>query len=97
LTVTAGRTVVVDFLHQYDLEPRYDWAIFEVSIDGGKTFSTISRFTGMSKGWERSIADLTQMLQAEAQLVLRFTVLADRSINKDGWFLDDVRVITGAQ
>lgn len=90
----------------YDLEPFFDHAYVEVSTDGGDTWqilqgasSTISNpydlsygwaYTDLSPGWLDESIDLTPY--AGQEILLRFEVLNDFTVNLPGLLLDDIAI-----
>ncbi|MBN1314653.1 MAG: PKD domain-containing protein [Anaerolineales bacterium] len=89
--------VVLSFWHSYDIEPinrqatanRYDYGAVEFSTDG-VSWTEITYYEGLEHTtWEFQQFSLPELAgQSHAQI--RFHLHSDESVNKDGWYIDDV-------
>ncbi len=77
---------------RYNLENRYDNGYVEISTDG-QEWSQIDSVTGMSE-WTTKQYDLSSVLGNNKSFQIRFRLSADSSISRDGWFIDDVMVVS---
>jgi hypothetical protein len=89
LTGLAG--VSLTFRHLYDLEAGFDFARVEISADGGQSWSEAAVWSGSSGGWKAAEIALP-MLDGVADGRVRFRLESDESVQKNGWWLDDILV-----
>ncbi len=83
---------LLSFKHWYDLENNYDYGVvFIASEASGYEFEPIMEFTGLSNGWKKTYVDLTAY--AGQQVYVLFNLFTDNSVQKDGWYIDDVSVM----
>ncbi|MBM4438701.1 MAG: S8 family serine peptidase, partial [Actinobacteria bacterium] len=83
------------FNARWDLEKGYDFLNVELSDDAGKTWTVLGRHT-FSTDWHKEMHDL--FAWQGKQVVVRFRVETDRSVQSRGVRLDDVVVAgSGAQ
>ncbi len=90
----AGVTVPV-FLEYYDwclLETFYDRCRVEVVDADGTIVGTLVEDSGGDYDWTHRVYDLTPY--AGQAIRVRFRLLSDGLLQRDGWFLDDIRVVT---
>jgi hypothetical protein len=75
------------------LEAGYDFGYVEVSTNGGSSWlaSAVAAYTGNLGMISREQLDLSAYAGVTA-LRLRFRIVTDSSVVRDGWYLDDVRV-----
>lgn len=76
----------ISFHTWYQLEANYDIGTVEVSEDGSN-WTELTMLTGNSDGWETK----ELMVPAHTNFV-RFTYDTDRSVNKRGWYVDNVKL-----
>ncbi len=77
------------FWHRYNLEQGFDDGHLEVSLNGGTTWTTLASYTGAVSSFQKAEFDLTPYAGSPAVLV-RFRLESDSSIQRDGWYIDDV-------
>jgi hypothetical protein len=89
----AGRTrPVLAFRHRYSLEPGYDFGRVEVSTDGGATWAApLAAYSGEMADFSNEQLDLAAYGSA-TNCKIRFRLLTDASVIRDGWYVDDVRI-----
>ncbi|MBA4494940.1 S8 family serine peptidase [Paenactinomyces guangxiensis] len=75
------------FKHWYELEQNYDYGHVLVSTDR-ENWVQLARYNHVSGGWINGEVDLSQY--AGQRIYIAFHVRADNSIEKQGWYLDDV-------
>jgi subtilisin family serine protease len=80
------------FDEKHDTEKNYDFAHVEISSDGGQTFQELAKFDGTSD-WTTHNIDLTNWQGKTVQI--RFRMTSDGSIDKDGFYVDNVKVAGG--
>lgn len=78
------------FWHWYELETGWDYGDVYVSIDGVR-WEHVAEFTGTSGGWKKEMIDLSAY--AGNVVYLLFNLWTDGSVQKAGWYIDDVRLI----
>ncbi|MEW6732154.1 MAG: M36 family metallopeptidase [Acidobacteriota bacterium] len=82
------------FWHRFDLEQDFDFAFVEVKI-ADQAWLPIASFTGTQREFRETILDLSRF-DGKAGVKLRFRLLSDGNTNADGWYIDDVQIISGA-
>ncbi len=88
--VRADSSLVVKM--RWNLENRYDNGYVEVSTDGSN-WTVVDTVTGDS-AWVNKQYDLSGVLASAQSLQVRFRLTSDSSIDRDGWFIDDVMVVS---
>jgi len=91
LDFSAVTAPALRFYHRYAVEPSYDWAGVEVSVNAGLTWVRLAAYTGTCATWTREQIDLSAFA-GQPDVRLRFTLTTDASVVMDGWYLDDVLV-----
>lgn len=86
IDLPEGNTYL-QFKHWFELEKNYDFGHVFVSTDG-MNWSQLARFNNLSNGWIDGEVDLSAY--AGQRIYINFNVTSDGSINKAGWFIDDV-------
>lgn len=81
----------VELIDRYELEANFDFAILEISFDNGQTWTEVNRASGKTEFGVRVFAVPVPEQSDQAQIRLR--VLADRSMNYDGWYIDHIKVM----
>lgn len=77
-----------------DTEANRDFGRVDLSVDGGASYSQIWSCSGRPTWEEVRIALPTAAQQAQVRVRFRFT--ADSSVNRDGWYVDNVELIGGS-
>jgi hypothetical protein len=88
--------VTLSFQHIYDLENTWDFGYVEYSIDGGANWTAAASYTGTGHLVWTGVELPLAALDGQAGARLRFRFYSDSSIVKDGWHVDDIRVIASA-
>jgi immune inhibitor A len=89
----------------YDIEEAWDYGFVQISTDGGKTWQPVKStrsstetfknnpygvaFTGPGT-WAEETVDLTPF--AGKEILIRFALLTDAGVNKEGMAIDDIRI-----
>jgi hypothetical protein len=68
-----------------------DLGTLEISDDDGSTWDLLDSFTGESEGWTTKSADITSWIGGD--IIIRFRFMSDDSIESEGWYVDDVKII----
>ncbi|MEZ5163678.1 MAG: S8 family serine peptidase [Fimbriimonadaceae bacterium] len=92
--VVVTGPVSLTFMASMDLESGYDYLRLEVSINGG-TYSEVKTWTGSATAWSQQ--NVAVNASNGDSLQFRFRLTSDGSVNRDGVYLDDFRVVSMAQ
>ncbi|NWF50368.1 MAG: immune inhibitor A [Ignavibacteriaceae bacterium] len=96
------------FATRFDIESNYDYGQVEISTNNGSTWIPLQGnytqpgtgtfqppgepvYDGTIANWVQEEIDLTGF--TTNQVKLRFELKTDNSINKDGWYVDDIKVV----
>ncbi len=88
--IKVGPDAKLVFWTWYDLESRYDYGYVEYSADSGNTWVQLASYTGTSD-WKRVVIDLSGV-SAGTDVLIRFRGTSDDSYQREGWYIDDIRV-----
>jgi carboxypeptidase T len=109
LSLLGASSVTLNFWTRWDLESGYDFARVEVSTNSGSTWRSLrGRYTRLGSGdgtqpdtaygldgtqttWVEEQMDLSPF--ANRTIKLRFRLTSDGSVQGDGWYVDDIRVL----
>ena len=92
LDLTLATNPVLRFRHRHQLEDGHDFGHVEVSTDGGASWSApLASYTGGLGSWAREQVDLSSAAGGN-DVRIRFRIVADGTVNADGWYIDDVLV-----
>ena len=84
--------VTLSFWHIYDIEPGWDYAYVEYSVDGGSSWSVAASYSEYQQlVWSQETIPLPQ-LDLTTTARIRFRFFSDQSINADGWHIDDIHL-----
>ncbi|MEW5988908.1 MAG: carboxypeptidase regulatory-like domain-containing protein, partial [Chloroflexota bacterium] len=95
INLTGYTDVTLNFWQICDTEAGYDYCRVEVSNNGGATWTEVATYDGPSSQWEEVSVDVSDLLDNQANVRLRFRLTTDVAIVDDGWHLDNIR-LTGA-
>ncbi|MFZ5570685.1 MAG: hypothetical protein ACOZF0_09790 [Thermodesulfobacteriota bacterium] len=96
------RDVRLVFWHRYDLEAYYDYGYVEISDDEFVTSDLLAEYTNAfvllsevpQNTWvEKVISVPAYYLKKNVRI--RFRLVTDGSVRRDGWYIDDVRLESG--
>ena len=87
----ANSSLLISLKSRYDIETNYDNAYIEITTDG-ENWQTIKTLTGKSD-WSVMNISLDEFLEASTSFQLRFRLKTDGSVTKDGWFIDEFRLL----
>lgn len=79
----------LQFKHWFELENNYDNAQVFISTDQ-EHWQTLAAYTGTSDGWQDGEIDLLKY--AGQRVFIAFHLQSDVSVQKAGWYLDDVKL-----
>ncbi len=89
--VVLGVNPELSFWTWYSTESGYDYGYVEISTDGGNTWQELTSINGSSGGWVEVNVPLTDYNPGTVAY-LRFRFHSDGSVNREGWYIDDVIV-----
>ena len=107
LTSASGATL--SYWTHWEIEDKWDFGVVEISTDNGATWqhliaphmdeasgngtqqTGLHGYDGTQAAWVYEEIDLAAY--TGHSVYLRFRLMSDGSINKDGWYLDDIRII----
>ncbi len=98
----------LSFWTKFDIESGWDYGQVKISTNNGTTFTPLTGtyttpgsgsfqpngeplYDGVQTSWVNEIMDLTNY--NTNQVKLKFELKTDGSVNKDGWFIDDIGII----
>ncbi|MGH2543393.1 MAG: carboxypeptidase regulatory-like domain-containing protein, partial [Ardenticatenaceae bacterium] len=94
LDLTGFESITLNYWQICDTEAGYDFCHVEISADGGATWSEVAAYDGAASQWEEiSIPVAALDNQPDARVRFRFT--SDGSVRRDGWHVDDIRLLGG--
>ena len=79
----------LQFKHWYNLERNYDFGHVFLSTDGS-TWTQVARYNDLSNAWVDGEVDLSEY--AGQRVYIAFNVTTDGSVQRAGWYLDDVKL-----
>jgi bacillopeptidase F len=93
VNLTGVTNATLQFAHWYEFETNYDKGYVEITTNGGSTWTQLGNaYTGSSGAFVLPTFDLTPY--AGQTVNLRFRMTSDSSINKAGWYIDDVKILS---
>jgi len=101
----------LEFYTQWDIENDWDYGQAQVSTDGGTSWTALEGlytnpgtgtfqppdeplYDGTQLNWVVENIDLSEFIGQDIKL--RFYFQSDQSVNGDGWYIDDIRLMTFA-
>ena len=94
VSISASSVIKLNFFHKYAVEEGYDFCNVEVSNAVDTSWQKVKAFTGIHSGWTSESFDLTQFAAGLTQIKVRFRLTSDISLTDDGWYVDDIKIIT---
>lgn len=106
LDLSGRKEVSLSFYHYYSIEPPLlifggytDFGAVEISNDNGTTWTELARFANwyvffieMSQNsWKKETFSIPDAFLSD-QMKIRFRLVTDYSVTRDGWYIDDVRL-----
>ncbi|MEO8209054.1 MAG: M14 family zinc carboxypeptidase [bacterium] len=82
------------FFHKYSVEQNWDFCYVEVSNANDTSWQKVKTYTGILPGWTSETLDLTGYTSGASEIKVRFRLASDEFITDDGWYLDDVKIIS---
>jgi hypothetical protein len=81
------------FSHAFATERGYDQCYVEVRSKR-RPWEVVALYTGFQRDFVASEVDLSRF-DGEEKVRVRFAYKSDRIIASDGWYIDDIRLVTG--
>ena len=85
--------VSLAFWHKYLTQPGADFANVEYSTDG-VNWTQVETYSGIQNYWSNAHIPLPG-LDGQANARIRFRLSSNSSVMSDGWYLDDISLISG--
>lgn len=90
----SQQNILLSFDSIYDLEDGYDFVYVEISMDKGKKWSVLTTLTGQSPELKNTLIDLkSYMTKSTNKFYLRFRLVSDYSVQKDGIKIESVKIL----
>jgi carboxypeptidase T len=83
--------VILNYWQICNTETDYDYCQVEVSTDGGASWQVSASFDGLGTQWEEINLEMPEA-DGHSDVQIRFRLVSDGSIVKDGWHVDDIRL-----
>ncbi len=100
---------VIEFQTQWDIEADWDYGQFQVSTNSGSTWIPMTGlytnpgtgsfqpngeplYDGTQLSWVKESIDVSEFIGE--QITFRFLIMSDGYVTEDGWYFDDLNVIT---
>jgi hypothetical protein len=108
INLSANAHPRLNFWTKFDIESGWDYGQVEISTNNGTTFTPLAGayttlgsgsfqpngeplYDGIQSTWVNEIMDLTNY--NTSQVKLKFELKTDGSVEKDGWFVDDIGIV----
>jgi hypothetical protein len=93
LNLTGVKYVHVSGWFKYALEPGYDYAYVEYSLNGGLTWATtpLATFNGTQSTFQQVTVDAS-VLDNQPNVALRVRLTSDGAVTMDGIYVDDFSI-----
>lgn len=91
-TETAGARLV--FQHKYAFERGFDFGYVDVRVGDG-LWVPVAAFTGFQNDFSEASIDLSGF-DGRGKISIRFRLSSDGGVTADGWYIDDIRIISGS-
>ncbi len=81
------------FNHWYNIENNYDKGYLYVTNDYGTNWTQVGLYTNTSNGWQEVVVDLNDYIGSSNPVFVGFRFTSDNSVVKEGWYIDNVRLM----
>ena len=92
-SLADAKNSVFTFDHRYVIESGWDYGYVDITKDGGTTWTQLAVYSGTQTAWTSPSFDIGDY-DNETSVQVRFHFTTDGSVTYDGWYVDDVRVIS---
>ncbi|MBX7220795.1 MAG: M36 family metallopeptidase [Blastocatellia bacterium] len=93
LSETIG--AVLTFNHRFDIEKGFDFGLVEVKTGAGQPWQVVAAFSDTQPEFTSVQIPLSRF-DGTKKLKIRFRLMSDAFNQRDGWYLDDVKVSGGS-
>ncbi|MCS6885368.1 MAG: M36 family metallopeptidase [Acidobacteriota bacterium] len=90
-TNTLGSRLI--FKHKFSLEKGFDYGYVDVKVGNG-LWTPVAAFTGFQAEFADTSVDLSHF--DGRKVSVRFRLTSDGGVTADGWYIDDIKVVTGS-
>lgn len=94
INISSSPVVKISFYHKYSTEQGFDFCNFEVSDALDTLWQTVKSYTGSLSAWTPESFNLTEYAAGSSLIKIRFRLSSDEIVSDDGWYLDDIKIIT---
>ncbi|MBL8007869.1 MAG: T9SS type A sorting domain-containing protein [Ignavibacteria bacterium] len=94
ISISSSSVVKISFYHKYSTEQGFDFCNFEVSDALDTSWQTIKSYTGSLSAWTPESFNLTEYAAGSSQIKIRFRLSSDEIVSDDGWYIDDIKIIS---
>jgi subtilisin family serine protease len=92
-SLADAKNSVLTFDHKYAIESGWDYGYVDITKDGGATWTELAVYSGTQTAWTSASFDIGAY-DNETSVQVRFHFTTDGSVTYDGWYVDDIRVIS---
>ncbi|MGC8895038.1 MAG: T9SS type A sorting domain-containing protein [candidate division WOR-3 bacterium] len=85
---------ILKFWHWYETESSYDTCRLEISTNRGGSWTELAKWAGYGTSWQEVSVSLSAYA-GRPSVMIRWRLTSDSSVQYDGWFIDDVRILNG--
>ena len=109
LDLSNMKSITLSFYHYYSIEPPLtilggwtDYGLVEISNNNGTTWTELARFSNWyelfieksQNFWKKETFSIPDAFLSD-QMKIRFRLVTDYSVTRDGWYIDDVQLLAG--
>lgn len=89
--IKIGPNAKLSFRTWFNLEDNYDYGYVEYSVDSGANWTQLYTVNGESGGWMQVVIDLSS-ISTGSEVMIRFRGTSDGSVQREGWYVDNIKV-----
>jgi Zn-dependent metalloprotease len=93
ISLDGVSSATLEFKTNYSMEEYYDFGYAIVSMDGVNWY-ILEKYTGIKGNWSTRKIDLSYFIGE--QIWIGFLYETDPIVVKDGWYIDDIKVLTNS-
>jgi len=91
LDFTVAFNPKLEFWHHFETEKNYDYCRVEISRDNGQNWTALQKHHGSQPDWKKESIDLSEY-EGSQSIKIRFRLTSDGGTQRDGWYIDDVKI-----
>jgi hypothetical protein len=84
--------IQINFWQICATESGYDYCVLEASPNNGTTWEELARWDGANNSWTE-VTQAASSLDGQSEAKFRFRLSTDQSVVRDGWHVDDIRIL----